>query len=65
MPVEIEVHSRPAEGRPRPKSSESWGLYIVARILTQSGTKRQNPLVDMRKQEILQSVAQNDKIQNP
>ena len=37
----------------------------LAGILTQSGTKRQNLLVDMRKQEILQLVAQDDKIQNP
>ena len=39
-------------------------IEFLAGILTESGTKRQNPLVDMRKQEILQSVAKNDKIQN-
>ena len=40
-------------------------IEYLARILTQSGTEQQNPLEDMRKQKILQSVAQNDKIQNP
>ena len=53
-----------AVGSKKWQNSDSGGCAYVAGIFTQSGTKWQKPLLEMKKQEILQWIAKNDKIQN-